>query len=105
MRDRAPHDTRQLSTTEQVRLLRNHVEFLAEEIAEKERRLGLLEEDIVEIRFLAEVNERVRGDPVMELCRANELRIEALRREIDVARTDLSTYRRVLTERYGVRPP
>jgi uncharacterized small protein (DUF1192 family) len=99
--DPAPAATRALSAAEQMRLLRNEIEFLEADIAEKEWRVRLLIEDNAEIDFLVAVNERVIADGVLEDYRRNVGRIALLRGEIESARQDIRTYRRVLAERFG----
>jgi hypothetical protein len=105
MRDLTPSATRRLTGPEQVRVLRNQIAFLDDEIAEKEKRLELLVEDNAEMEFLSGVNERVRTAAYVDLYLENLQEIERLRGEIDVARRDLLTYRRVLSERFGVTVP
>src|SRR5438046_9548452 len=105
MQDLTPSATRRLSTNEQVRVLRNHIAFLEEDIADMERQVDLLVQDNAEIDFLAGVNERMRSAAVTDLYASNVRRIEKLRREIEGARNDIRTYRRVLEERFGVVAP
>ncbi len=97
--------TRLLSTSEQVRLLKNQIAFLEEDIAEKEWCVRLLIDDNAETDFLLGVNERARTGAAVEAYRSNVRRIERLRAEIETARADLQTYRRVLAERYGEAAP
>lgn len=104
MQDLTPSATRRLSMLEQVRVLRNHIAFLEEDIIDMERQVDLLVEDNAEIDFLAGVNERMRTLPVTELYSVNVRRIEKLRQEIEGARNDIRTYRRVLSERFGAAP-
>jgi hypothetical protein len=105
MRDLAPSATRRLSTAEQVRILRNQIAFLEEEIAEMERQIEALVEDNAETDFLAGVNERMRSAAVVDLYRTNVRRIESLRLAIEGAWSDIRAYRRALEERAGVAAP
>ncbi len=105
MRNPMPSATRRLSTPEQVRVLRNQIAFLESDIADKERALDLLVDDNAEMDFLVTVNENARTGELVALYEANVRRIEAIRSEIEAELADIRTYRRVLTERFGVTVP
>lgn len=89
-----------LSPSEQAQVLRNHIAFLEEELADKAWSIDLLERDNAEMDFLGSISpwEKARSAPIWE---QNRDRIAALRLEARRVEGQVRLFREVLWERFG----